>query len=88
MRICSAFRSDHCCSQQGMGLQTCTVGRLVFREEAQSAFDKFASTGFYIFLVLLGGNESMPGANCPATNLSLFKRASVFQVCLCTCVSS
>lgn len=45
--------SDYCCTLQGIGVQSCTAGRLAFTEEAQSAFDKFLSSGFYIFLAPL-----------------------------------
>lgn len=46
--------SDHFCTLQGIRVQRCTAGRLAFSEEAQSAFDKFLSAGFYIFLGPLG----------------------------------
>ncbi len=41
--VCVQEVSDYCCTLQGIRAQSCTVGRLAFSEEAQSAFDKFLS---------------------------------------------
>ncbi len=51
--VCVQQVSDYCCTLQGMRVQSCTVGRLAFSEEAQRAFDKFLSSGSYIFRALL-----------------------------------
>lgn len=52
--VCVQEVSDYCCTLQGIRVQNCTVGRLPFSEETQSAFDKFLSSGFYIFLAPWG----------------------------------
>lgn len=52
--VCVQEVSDYCCTLQGIRVRRCTVGRLAFSEEAQSAFDKFLSSGFHIFLAPLG----------------------------------
>lgn len=52
--VCVQEVSDYCCTLQGIRVQSCTVGRLAFSEEAQSAFDKFLSNRFYTFLAPLG----------------------------------
>ena len=52
--LCVREVSNHCRALQGIRVQRCTAGRLAFSDEAQSASDKFLSSGFYIFLAPLG----------------------------------
>lgn len=63
--------SDYRCTLQGIEVQSCTAGRLAFTEEAQTAFDKFLSSGFYIFLPPLGKVQEIVWSSRP-TVLLLF----------------
>lgn len=82
--VCAQELSDYCCALQGIRVRSCTVGRLAFSEEAQIAFVKFLSSGFYIFLAPLREVKEhvWSSVDCAATVPLFFMGSSAFPVSL------